>query len=127
MAPQEPVEQIIAQGPQLFHRRTDEDDYEHPSPTTIPTASPTDLRETYTAKETATCLLHPGSQHDLNMVPQMVSSSHMSKTIRLRFSCTHARRRSIGMYHQLHRRLYRVTQARKPEGKRNKRSRERHA
>ena len=37
-------------------------------------------------KETAPCLLHPGSQHNFNMVPQMVSSSHTSKTIRLGFS-----------------------------------------
>ena len=126
MAPQELMEQIIDQGSTLEYRRNNKNDHEHPRSTKVPSTAPTDLWKTYTTEETAPCLLHPGRQHDFNMVPQMVNSANMRKTILLRFPCPHARRWGIGMYHQLHGRLHRVTQASRPEVQGNKGSRERH-
>ena len=125
-SPQEPMEQIIDQGTTLVHRRNNENDHEHPRSTKVPSTAPMNLWKTYTTDKTTPCLLHPGRQHDFNMVPQMVNSAHTRKTIRLRFPCPHARRRGISMHNQLHGRFHRVTQACRPEGKGNKGSRECH-
>ena len=75
------MDQIIAQGPKLVYRGNNENDHEHPSSTKVPTTAPTDLWETDTTKETVPCLLHPGTLHDFNMVPQTVNPAHTCKTI----------------------------------------------
>ena len=101
-APQKPMDQIIAQGPELVYRGNNKNHNQHTSSMQVPTTAPLDLWEAAMTKETTMCLLLHNNLHDFHMAQRMVNPAHMRKTIRFRLPCSHARRWSISMYHQLH-------------------------
>ena len=80
------------------------------------------VRRRYRPKIPRTCTkCAKQKKHHYTSRDQVTSMmSRTRETIRLRFSHTIARRRSIGVHYQLQRRLHRTPQAGRPESKRNK-------